>query len=315
MLSSVIGHSALVTWLKRIHAGGTLPHAVIFEGQAHVGRLTLARALAQTFLCPTPVNQDACGACNSCRMFHNQVHPDLVELPESDQLAADFPVDLIREEIVAKAPLSALQGHGRVFILPDADRLKGSAANALLKILEEPPRQTLIVMTVQRANALLKTIRSRSQIFRLGLLSTEEIARILQKSADLSPTEAARAAEGAQGVVPVQGHDPGADAPLEALTAIVDSGYKMETLGILLDALAQQAKPLICEDITEAAAQRRVLRRWLDQLLNELTQRLRKNPDETLVARMEHIIIVRDRIGLNLTMNTILETLALEGTT
>ena len=106
------------------------------------------------------------------------VHPDCLLLPD-DREAPQMAVEVVRESLVLAATESALMGHGRVFILPMVERLRHEAANALLKILEEPPADTHIIMTSSSGDGLLPTIRSRSQRFRMQPLVASDLEAVL----------------------------------------------------------------------------------------------------------------------------------------
>lgn len=152
--------------LARLVARRRLPHALLLEGADAPGRLALARALAAALLCPEPVDGDACGRCAHCRHSAAGTHPDLLALPDAEAAPNGLPVETVREA-AERAGASALLGVAKVIIVPDAERLRGAAANALLKVLEEPPPRTVFVLAASAAALLLPTIRSRVQAFRL----------------------------------------------------------------------------------------------------------------------------------------------------
>ena len=170
--------------LARILASGRVPHALLFHGPEGVGKRALATRLAASLLCesPRPATHEACGTCAACRRVEHGNHPDLFvvtrlakdgkdaeedEAAEGD-LRSVITIDQIRalSEHAAYAPR---EGARRVFLVDPADRLKLEGQNALLKTLEEPPGQAVIVLLASRPHALLPTVRSRC--FQVGFAS------------------------------------------------------------------------------------------------------------------------------------------------
>lgn len=144
------------------HRAGRLPHALLFNGPAGVGKLDFAQRLAQALLCESPNdNGEACGHCRSCQLFGAGSHPDFM-LNRPEEAGKEITVGTIRE-LVAYQTLTPQYGHGKVAIIEPAERMNGSAANALLKTLEEPSPGTVLLLVASRPALLLPTIRSRCQ--------------------------------------------------------------------------------------------------------------------------------------------------------
>jgi DNA polymerase-3 subunit delta' len=161
---------------------GSVPHALLFAGMDGIGKATTARALAMVLNCqaPLPADEgrpwpDACGRCRNCRRIAAGLHPDVIQLqPEG----AFFKIGQIRGllDVLALKPYEARY---RVAILRDAQAMTAAAANALLKVLEEPPAQTILVLTAHGASDLLPTIVSRCQPVRFAPLDPGQIAKCL----------------------------------------------------------------------------------------------------------------------------------------
>ncbi len=162
--------------LRSRHAQGRLPHALLLGGPPGVGRHAFARRIAAALLCakPDPQSAEACGDCPSCRQFASGSHPDFRHVRlllkgesvaggkkrESD--ATQILVDQVRE-LSAKLAMSAQHGGWKVALIDPADQMMASAANALLKTLEEPSPRTLLLLVATRPGRMLPTIRSRCQ--------------------------------------------------------------------------------------------------------------------------------------------------------
>ncbi|MEW5786712.1 MAG: DNA polymerase III subunit delta' [Pseudomonadota bacterium] len=148
-----------------------LPHALLLHGPAGVGKRDLALALVQWLLCESPETGGACGRCDACNWFSQGNHPDfrLVEPQEADGEEGDKPARkggrLISVEAVRTMTefltLSAHRGGWRAAVIHPAEHMNVAAANALLKTLEEPPPQVLLLLVSHKPGRLLPTVLSR----------------------------------------------------------------------------------------------------------------------------------------------------------
>jgi DNA polymerase-3 subunit delta' len=164
--------------LSSLADSARLPHALLLAGPAGVGKRRLAQAFAARMLCQSPQATGACARCKSCDLLTAGTHPDLMALgPETDakteKTAKFIKVDQVRE-VVDFATKSAQLGGYRVVLIEPAHLLNVQAANALLKTLEEPGRQTLIMLVSSQPLSLPATIRSRCQQIPLRLPSQAE---------------------------------------------------------------------------------------------------------------------------------------------
>jgi len=169
----------------------TLGHAYLFAGPAGVGKKTFARRLAQSLLCkqPKPGVLGYDGTCSSCVLFRaseNARHPDFFEhegvLKIGDRdVAAGFAAgeDLTARDVVRQLSMQSYSGGMRVLLLGDVDFASPPAANALLKFLEEPPRNVIMLLTTAVPGRLLSTIRSRLVEVRFSLLHESHVREIL----------------------------------------------------------------------------------------------------------------------------------------
>lgn len=168
-------------WARLLGQARTLrmPHGVVLAGPRGAGKSTAARVLAQALLCEGE-GPSACGACNACVKVAADAHPDVhtLTVPEDKQ---EIPVDAVRElrEVLMR---HALEGRARVAFVDPADRLNEQGQNALLKTLEEPGRNTFLLLPTSRPEYLLETVRSRSAFVRLATLDQALIAAELERA-------------------------------------------------------------------------------------------------------------------------------------
>jgi len=210
------GHENIRRRLRRMIDAGTLPGSILFEGQRGIGKQRLALWLAQLLVCEH--SDKPCGTCLACRSVLELRHPDVFwvyprpRLSDSSATSDDVIEDLgeSSEErvtshglyprpsgseaiflattltIVGKAAMSPSMGRRKVFIVGDAERMvaqEGSdqAANAFLKLLEEPPPDTTILLTSSEPGALLPTVRSRVVSIRCAPLSDAEVLSFVRE--------------------------------------------------------------------------------------------------------------------------------------
>lgn len=164
-----------------------LPHALVFTGPDGVGKRTAAMALAMAGNCTGAAPAEAsefppvCGRCRSCRKIEAGSHPDVLFIEASGQFIR---IGQIRE-LLGVLAMKPYEARLRVVIIMGAHQMNPEAGNALLKILEEPPERTVLILTAPGAADLLPTIASRCQPIRFNPLSPESLAAMLTKALDI----------------------------------------------------------------------------------------------------------------------------------
>jgi DNA polymerase-3 subunit delta' len=210
----LIGQEEILGRLARARADDRLAHAYLFLGPRGCGKTRTALAFAQELLCQS--DSRPCGACSGCRRVFRLVHPDLhLIVPASRDEAEDHQgradlleayaadryhlldysdsasigIDRIRQlkEEVAK---SRVEADRRIVVLSGVGRMTEPAAQSALKLVEEPPPQTVLILTAEDASQCLPTLVSRCQRLRLRLLPRETLVRCLRDELGLDATKA-----------------------------------------------------------------------------------------------------------------------------
>jgi DNA polymerase-3 subunit delta' len=195
---------------------GTIPHALLFTGIEGVGKKTAALALAMACNCAgggpgigagpdgrpeaasaAPPAGSTCGECEACRKIAAGNHPDVLRVSAA---GAMIKIEQVRE-LCRVLTLRPYEARMRVAIIEDAHLMNAAAGNALLKILEEPPDRTVLILTALQTQDLLPTLVSRCQNVRFKPIARHHLAAVLQRAYGFSPEEASITAGMADGSV------------------------------------------------------------------------------------------------------------------
>ncbi|MBT8341735.1 MAG: DNA polymerase III subunit delta' [Desulfatitalea sp.] len=202
---AIRGQDLPVKILRHYMRSGRVPHALLFTGIEGIGKRTTARLFAMALNCtrspagggtPETAAGDApCGQCRVCRRIVAGKHPDVIELAP---IKGILRIEQIRHLLagLAMKPFSAPQ---RVVLIGDAQAMNAAAANALLKMLEEPPEATTLILTAHQRADLLPTIASRCRHLRFSPLASADIVVLLRSALDISDEAAGAVAESAEG--------------------------------------------------------------------------------------------------------------------
>jgi len=185
--SEIIGQTKIIRLLRRALAQDLLPHAFLFTGVEGVGKKSTALTLAKVVNCQDGASGDCCDQCISCRKAASGNHPD-INLIERD--GPFIKIEQIRA-LKHRLRFKPLEGRYRVTVINNCQHLKVEAANALLKVLEEPPANNIIILTAIEITALLPTIVSRCLHLSFQPLPAVEISAHLCKAHPIAPESAA----------------------------------------------------------------------------------------------------------------------------
>lgn len=181
------GQEKAIAILRNALGNDRLAHAYLFIGPEGVGKHLTALTLAKAMNCQSPPEAgDCCEKCPSCIKVNSSNHADVIAVePEGEFIK----IDQVRE-IQKRLRFRPMEGGRRACIIDPADQMKAEASNALLKILEEPPRDTHLLLITARPHQLLSTILSRCQWVKFKPLSQPDIAQILKKDKGLDEEKA-----------------------------------------------------------------------------------------------------------------------------
>lgn len=173
----ILGQDHAIRAFKKILANNRLAHAYIFLGTDGIGKSLFAKELAKGLNCKEKIG-DACDICIRCRRIENKVSTDVhwFSVKREKKLLG---IEEIKE-LQYLASLKPVESKYRVFILQDAGKLSEDASNCLLKILEEPPHSSIIILLVNALDSLSETVISRCQIIRFFNLSEDIIQTLLR---------------------------------------------------------------------------------------------------------------------------------------
>jgi len=228
----IIGQNSVKTQLIQSADSGRIPHAQLFLGPAGSGKLALAIAFSQYVLCENKTDGDSCGECNSCTKASKFIHPDIHFsfpfigakntsnnfLEEWRKAIGDNPYQDINQwlqfigaenkqgninkdeclNIIRKLSLKSFESNYKILIMWLPEYL-GKEGNRLLKLIEEPPENTLFLLVAENQESILNTILSRCQIVKINQMSDEEVVKGLISKFEIDSEKAQSIAHLANG--------------------------------------------------------------------------------------------------------------------
>jgi len=228
MFSTFYGKNNLKSKVLNLYNTKRVPHALLFNGSEGSGAFQLAMSLAQLLLCQEPSLSDSCGKCSSCVKVEKMMHPDVhfsfpIQLSQTNKTnISDDLLDLFLEmisefsffsteiwndkmgnknkqgvigtkesqQIIKKLALKSYEGGPKILLMWLPEEMNQQAANKLLKLIEEPPKNTYLLFISEKKENLLSTIKSRLQTIDVPNYRDEEITQILMEKFDCSESQA-----------------------------------------------------------------------------------------------------------------------------
>ncbi|MFH0876678.1 MAG: DNA polymerase III subunit delta' [Candidatus Omnitrophota bacterium] len=173
----ILGQEHVVRFLRSAIRENRLAHAYLFIGPPGVGKTQTAVSFAGQFLCQSSQTGQACGQCPSCVKVQKRAHPDLLWLAPEGQF---IKIDAIREAC-RRLSLKGFESSRKILVVSDAEALHEESSNALLKTLEEPTPETVLILLATTLENILPTIASRCQKVFFSSLSQEHLEKILKE--------------------------------------------------------------------------------------------------------------------------------------
>jgi DNA polymerase III subunit delta' len=192
------GNERIILTLRQALKGNRFPDSLLFAGSEGVGKRTLALMLAKALNC-LEEEGSFCNHCPSCRKIEAGTHPDVlvVSVLEEKHFLQIDQIRQARKDVF----FQPFEGRSRVIIFDEADRMKEDGANSILKMLEEPPPSTKVILLTARFHSLLSTIRSRCQIYSFSPVPLSLVRHFLAEHSTLSPADQDLCSRLAQGSI------------------------------------------------------------------------------------------------------------------
>jgi DNA polymerase-3 subunit delta' len=334
----IIGHDKVVEQFRRALGRGRLASSFLFAGPPGIGKRSFAIKFAQALLCENNPEEslDPCERCPACIQVIAGTHPDFQLLSKPDDKSF-IPLELLigdkehrrREGLCHHIALKPYMGGRKIAVIDDADYLNAEGANALLKTLEEPPPQSVLILIGASPAKQLPTIRSRCQLIRFQPLDADAVAQLLSAQGIVADAaEARRLAQLSEGSI--QRAVELADAELWQFRDVLNERLAAERLDSV--SLARLTAKFVEEAGKDAAPRRRRLHQVIgfaadfyrqllraangapnaenaeaDRFIDEALKRQPLGMEKT-IARLERCLDADQQIDRNANQSTLIET-------
>lgn len=280
LFSDIVGQKNAVRVLSAQIESGNLSHAYLFLGDEGVGKDYLAKEFARYLLCPKMTDDD----CPVCQNFKKGIHPDFIYINGKEGIK----IEQVRE-VIERINLSPSIGERKILFFSRSENLGIEAANALLKTLEEPPLDSVIILTAVSEKSLPQTIISRSQKIKLHSLAPEDVKKILKTEfSDSEIEKIINYSEGSIGEAKKLISDP---------QKINDKKDKYEDIEILLNSQSMIEKFKIIEKYDKNKNLRDFFDLFSKTIYGLLGSILKKEPAETVTISNKYDIYTLTKVA------------------
>ena len=201
-----LGHEKSINIISRGMGSGRLSHAYLITGAEGIGKTTLAVDIACQVNCPNQATEDeACGMCSQCSRILSKNHTDLfiydleARTDDTQSVSSSVTMEQLREDFLKQIYRKPFEGMKRVFIVNSVDRMRAEQSNLLLKTLEEPPEDAIIILMAEDLEAVIDTIVSRCQVLNLKHVELGVVRNYLKQFEDLATEDIENLARLARG--------------------------------------------------------------------------------------------------------------------
>ena len=197
--SELIGNEQIKEHFLHAISSGKVSHCYVISGEDGLGKMTAAKAFAQTLECQAEPANRPCGVCHSCTQFLSGNHPDVI-FPGHEKPTV-IGVDDVRTQIIGDIQIKPYCSPYKIYIIPDAEMMTVQAQNAILKTIEEPPEYAVILLLTSNIDSLLPTIRSRCVRLDLKVVDDGLVKKYLMEHLQVPDYQAEIDASYAQGSI------------------------------------------------------------------------------------------------------------------
>ena len=178
-IEQIVGQEHIKKALANAINMDRISHAYLFTGPRGTGKTSTARIFAKSLNCVNGPTIKPCNECENCKNITNSIPIDVIEIDAASNRSVND-----ADEIIQKVALSPVQSRYKIYIIDEVHMLTNQAFNALLKTLEEPPKNVIFILATTEVHKVLDTIKSRCQRFDFKRITTEDIVKHLRYIAD-----------------------------------------------------------------------------------------------------------------------------------